>query len=88
MHEKKYEEEIIKRLEFLCPNARQYPRLKSEEEAKNFQAVESARLHYSAIHPFLIEDEFKEKKWTPIPESKEDLIYLAALNSVIEKTTD
>ena len=41
---------------------------------------------FSKQHRVLIEREFQEKGWEPIPQSKEDLIYMAALNAVIEET--
>lgn len=85
-HEKKYEAEIIKRLEFLCPNIKDPQKEKTEKERDNLSRIETMKTLFSKQHRVLIEREFQEKGWEPIPQSKEDLIYMAALNAVIEET--
>ena len=85
MHEEKHKAEIINKLEFLCPNAKDL-RFEDPKEEHNFMRVQEAIGHYKSMHRVLIEDDFKKYGWTTIPEQEDDLVYLAALNSVIESS--
>jgi len=87
-HDEKYKEEIITRLEALCPNAREPQRIVGEngKENERFFRIAELRDKYLSMNKVLIEEEFRTNNWSPIPELKGDLAYLAALNTVIEET--
>ena len=89
-HDEKYKEEIITRLEALCPNAREPQRIVEEngKENERFFRISALRNQYLSMNKVLIEEEFKTKNWSPIPELRGDLAYLAALNRVAEETRD
>jgi len=83
MHEEKYKKEIEEKLEFLCPNVKDL-KFDSSQEEESFSKIQTAMAYYRDMHVVLIKEEFKNHGWSPIPEQKEDLIYLAALNSTID----
>ena len=87
-HDEKYKKEIIRKLEILCPNAKDptYIVEENSNESKRFFLVGEWVQHYSSMNKVLIEEEFKKNNWSPIPESKGDLSYLAAINKVMEET--
>jgi hypothetical protein len=87
-HDEKYKEEIKRKLEALCPNAKNPELIVSENsnESKRFFSIDEWMHHYSSMNKILIEEEFKKNNWRPIPELKGDLAYLAALNRTMEET--
>jgi hypothetical protein len=88
-HDEKYKKEIIRKLETLCPNAKNPASIvggDDDNEKKRLFLIDEWRHHYLSMNKVLIEEEFKKNNWSPVPELTGDLAYLAALNKVMEET--